>query len=126
MAKNPPSNAGGCKRSGFDPWEDPLEVYRAFLIAQLVKNLPVMQETLVQFLGQKEPLEKGRLPTPVFLGFLYSSDGKESACNAGDLCLIPGLGRSPRVGKIPWRRERLPPSVFWPGESHGLLHNIYI
>ena len=23
------------------------------------------------------------------------SDGKESACNAGDLCLIPGLGRSP-------------------------------
>ena len=24
-----------------------------------------------------------------------SSDGKESACNAGDPCLIPGLGRSP-------------------------------
>ena len=23
----------------------------------------------------------------------YSSDGKESACNAGDLGLIPGLGR---------------------------------
>ena len=23
-----------------------------------------------------------------------SSDGKESACNAGDPCLIPGLGRS--------------------------------
>ena len=23
------------------------------------------------------------------------SDGKESACNVGDLCLIPGLGRSP-------------------------------
>ena len=27
------------------------------------------------------------------------SDGKESACNAGDLGLIPGLGRSPREGK---------------------------
>ena len=24
------------------------------------------------------------------------------------------------VGKIPWRRERLPPPVFWPGEFHGL------
>ena len=24
------------------------------------------------------------------------------------------------VGKIPWRRERLPTLVFWPGESHGL------
>ena len=32
---------------------------RASLVAQLVKNLPVMQETLVQFLGQEDPLEKG-------------------------------------------------------------------
>ena len=24
------------------------------------------------------------------------------------------------LGKIPWRRERLPTPVFWPGESHGL------
>ena len=29
------------------------------LTAQLVKNLPAMQETLVQFLGEKDPLEKG-------------------------------------------------------------------
>ena len=28
------------------------------LIAQLVKNLPAMQETPVRFLGQEEPLEK--------------------------------------------------------------------
>ena len=28
-------------------------------------------------------------------GFPGCSDGKESACNAGDLGLIPGLGRSP-------------------------------
>ena len=32
----------------------------ASLIAQLVKNLPAMQETLVQFLGQEDPLEKGK------------------------------------------------------------------
>ena len=25
----------------------------------------------------------------------------------------------PQVGKIPWRRERLPTAVFWPGEFHG-------
>ena len=24
------------------------------------------------------------------------------------------------VGKTPWRRERLPTPVFWPGEFHGL------
>ena len=33
---------------------------RASLIAQLVKNLPAMQETLVQFLGWEDPLEKGK------------------------------------------------------------------
>ena len=31
-------------------------------------------------------------------GFPYSSVGKESACNAGDLRLIPGSGRSPEEG----------------------------
>ena len=40
-----------------------------------------------------------RQPTPVFLGFLYGSAGKESACNAEDLGSIPVLGRSPGEGK---------------------------
>ena len=31
----------------------------ASLVAQLVKNPPAMQETPVQFLGRKDPLEKG-------------------------------------------------------------------
>ena len=39
-----------------------------------------------------------RLPTPVFLGFPFGSAGKESACSAGDLGLIPGLGRSAGEG----------------------------
>ena len=29
------------------------------------------------------------------MSFAGGSDGEESACNAGDLGLIPGLGRSP-------------------------------
>ena len=33
------------------------------------------------------------------LGFPCGSAGKESACNMGDLGLIPGLGRSPGEGK---------------------------
>ena len=33
------------------------------------------------------------------LCFPCGSAGKESACNAGDLGLIPGLGRSPGEGK---------------------------
>ena len=33
-------------------------------------------------------------------------------------CGSPGF--DPWAGKMPWRRERLPTPVFWPGESHGL------
>ena len=33
-------------------------------------------------------------------GFAGGSDGKESSCNAGDLDLIPGLGRSPGGGNV--------------------------
>ena len=34
----------------------------------------------------------------VFMGFPGGSDGEESACNAGDVSSIPGLGRSPGGG----------------------------
>ena len=34
-------------------------VYGAFLVAQLVKNLPVIQETWVQSLSREDPLEMG-------------------------------------------------------------------
>ena len=57
-----------------------------------------MQETPVQFLDQKDPLRRDRLPTPVFTGFPGGYHGKESACNVGDLGLIPGLRRSPGGG----------------------------
>ena len=46
------------------------------------------------------------------LGFPDSSVGKESACNAGDLDSIPGLGRSPG--------ERKGYPLQWPGEFYGL------
>ena len=35
-----------------------------------------------------------------FSGFPGGSEGKESACDVGDLGLIPGLGRSPGEGKV--------------------------
>ena len=45
----------------------------ASLVAQILKNLPVMQETQVQSLGQEDPLEKGMATTPVFLAGELSS-----------------------------------------------------
>ena len=46
------------------------------------------------------------------LRFPGDSDGKDSACNAGDSGSIP-------VSEDPWQRARHPPPVFLPGESHG-------
>ena len=37
----------------------------AFLVTQLVKNLPAVQEIWGQSLGWEDPLEMGRLPSPV-------------------------------------------------------------
>ena len=39
-----------------------------------------------------------RLDMLLSVGFPGGSDNKESACNAGDLGSIPGLGRSPGEG----------------------------
>ena len=66
----------------------------ASLEARLVKNPPAMQETPVRFLGREDPLEKGQATHSSILGLSCCSDGRESACNAGDLSSIPGLGRS--------------------------------
>ena len=40
-------------------WRTPTYNSGAFLIAQLAENPPAMQETLVQFLGWEDLLEKG-------------------------------------------------------------------
>ena len=70
----------------------------ASLIAQLVKNpLQCSRPWFDSWVG-KSPWRRERLPSPVFLGFPCGSAGEESACNAGDLGLIPRLGRSPGEG----------------------------
>ena len=58
----------------------------ASLMAQLVKNLPAMQETPVQFLDQEDPLEKGRATHSQYSG-LENSFGLYSpwSCNESDM-----------------------------------------
>ena len=66
------------------------------------------------FFSSEDKQEKGK-------GFPGSSDGKESACTAGDLGSIPGSGRFPREGNewqihssiLAWR-------IAWTEESGGL------
>ena len=53
----------------------PLTVIGASLVPQMLKNLPVMQETRVQSLGQEYPPEKGKA-TAMKLKDAYSLEGK--------------------------------------------------
>ena len=48
----------------FDVW---FSLQWAFLVAQMVKNLPTMLETQVPSLGWEDPLKKEMVMTPVFL-----------------------------------------------------------
>ena len=53
------SSIPGSGRSSGEGIGYPLQYSWASLVAQLVKNPPAMQETLVPFLGREDPLEKG-------------------------------------------------------------------
>ena len=44
----------------------------AFLLAQMVKNLPAIQETWVQSLGQEDPLEKEKATHSIILAWKIS------------------------------------------------------
>ena len=101
----------------------PLQYSWASLVAQIVKNLPAMWETWVPSMGWEDLLEKGKATHSSILAWRMkhcivhgvaksqtqlsdlhfwassgNSNGNESACNAGDLGLIPGLGRYPGEG----------------------------
>ena len=52
----------------------PLQYSWAFLVAQLVKNPPAMQETSVRSLGWEDPLEKGTATHSQYSGLENSMD----------------------------------------------------
>ena len=79
--------------------------YWASVGAQVVKNLPAVQETWVQSLGQEDPWRREWLPTPVFLPgeahgqrSLVAQTVKNLPANVGDPGSNPGLGTSPGEG----------------------------
>ena len=55
-----PNLISGLGRSAGERIGYPLQYSWAFLVAQLVKNPPAIQETWVQSLGWEDPLEKGK------------------------------------------------------------------
>ena len=75
---------GACEEHGVN-W---MVLNSMLKVAQMVKNLPAMQETRVRFLGLEDPLENGmaahssilawRVPWTEEPGGLQSTGGKES------------------------------------------------
>ena len=81
-----------------------------------IKNLPAMQDTPVQFLGQERSPGDG-------IGYpLQYSWVSLVAQLVKNLPAIQETWDLSWVGKIPWRRERLNTPVFWPGEFHRLYN----
>ena len=48
--------------------------FQASLVAEVVKNLPAMQETWVRSLGLEDPQSRAWKPTPVVLGWRIPMD----------------------------------------------------
>ena len=63
-----PGSIPGLGRSAREEIGYPCQYFWASFVAQLVKNLPAMQETLVRFLGQEDQLEKGTATHSSILG----------------------------------------------------------
>ena len=85
-------------------WVNPRACY-AFLVAQMVKNLPAMQETHVPSLGWEDPLEKEWLPTPVFLPGKFMDRGAWWATSMGFTKSQTRLNDQARVKHRAWYTE---------------------
>ena len=75
----------------------------------------------------KTPVAGFRAHSHAVQGFPGGSDGKESACNAGELGSIPGLGRSPGEGNgYPLQHSCLENSMdrgAWQATDHGIAES---
>ena len=97
----------------------PGEIHGNFLFKQLPQNFKQYFKNLKSFLPKRQAIAYSFLFV-IIKCFPGGSDGKESVCNAGDLGLIPGLGRSPGGGHgNPLQYSCLENSL---GEETGGLH----
>ena len=71
-------------------------------MAQLVKNLPAVQQTTLQFLGREDPLEKGQATHSRIHGLAWWLSWGRIRLQCGR----PGF--DPWIGNIPWRRKWQP------------------
>ena len=58
-----------------DPWDNCIYYIWAFLVAQMVKNPPAMQETWIGSLGLEDPLEEVMATHSIILAWRIPMDG---------------------------------------------------
>ena len=84
---------------GYSPWGhkelDMTERLKVFLGAQLVKNLPAVQETWVRSLGWEDPLEKGTTHPLQYSGLGNSMDSPYRCKESDTTERIPLIKCSP-------------------------------
>ena len=99
-----------------------IHILRASLIAQLVKNPPVMQETPVRFLGWEDPLEKGvGYPLQYSWASLVAQLVKNLPSMQETWVRSPGEGN----WRIPWTEEPGgPQSMGWQRVRHDWANNL--
>ena len=104
-------NSGLISRSGSSPGEGigyPLLYSWAFLVAQMIKSLPVMSETWVRYLGQEDPLEESMATHPSILAWRLPMD------RGTWWATIHGVPNSkPRESQGPEDLDCWPPGVFF-------------
>ena len=114
----------------------PLQYSVACLITHLIKNLPAMWETWVRSLGSVDPLEKGRLPTPIFwpgeLHGLYgvTESQKQLSLSLTVLSSMDDLGQDPLIHEDIAKQWFLfstsPEFNSWnPSMNKNILSNLY-
>ena len=65
-----------------------------------------------------------KLEVLVMMGFPGDSDSKESACDMGDLCSIPGSGRSSEKGNGYPFQYSCPENFMDRGASRAAVHRV--
>ena len=109
MVKNPPAKQETQVQSlgQEDPLEKEMATHSSILAWRSPWTSPPEEPGGLQFMGSQKSWARLSVCVCVLVTRLCStlhdlmdfpgvSEGKESACNAGDLGSIPGLGRSPR------------------------------
>ena len=119
-----PGSIPGLERSTAEGIGYTLQYSWAYLVAQLVKNLPAMWETWVQSLCWEDPWRRERLPMPVFwlreFHGLYLWGHKESdmveRLSLSYLCPGEGNGNPPQCSCL----ENLMDRGTWRATVHGV------